>query len=79
MKACRNCVHSRSENYAGVWFERCFAPQNDKIDLVTGEFKPRWIFCSTHREDSWIVARLLKTCGKTGRWFEIKDKNDLPQ
>lgn len=69
IKLCKDCKHYIPEynrcNY-------CRANNIGIIDMITGEFSPLWIYCSTHREDSWIYARFNKTCGKEGRFWEAK-------
>ncbi len=63
-KDCRWCS-------GGEGFERCGSPQNTKtvVDLVTGNARPSFSFCSSQR-DSAIDSN--DTCGREGRWFEPK-------
>ncbi len=63
-KDCRWCS-------GGEGFERCEAPQNTDaiIDLVSGKAKPKFSFCSSQRD---AVLDSDKTCGREGRWFELK-------
>lgn len=81
MKLCKDC---RFCSEPGV-FAECLAPQNMKdykLDtniLVMGEpaiyrsgQEPRWIFCSSHRDDGWLGARIANSCGAEGRWWQKK-------
>jgi hypothetical protein len=73
MKLCQDCKHFFVEGVSPLTEPRCHAPQNeDTPDLVTKRTnkKWRWPFCETHRADGWFAARMDKTCGREGRWFE---------
>ena len=72
MKTCSNCKYC--EPLGTYEYYECRAPQNNVENLVVGGFKPRWQFCATHRPDSWLLALLIGTCGKRGRWFQAKEK-----
>jgi hypothetical protein len=69
MKLCKDCKHFGDGENKG--FEKCFAPQNLKpVDMVRGDVFYRWTHCELHREDGPITSRLVKTCGRAGRWFQ---------
>jgi hypothetical protein len=40
------------------------------VDMVRGDVFYRWTHCELHREDGPITSRLVKTCGRAGRWFQ---------
>lgn len=79
MKFCRNCKHAESDSVISWIDARCYAPQNEDkditpVELVRGSIvkKWRWNLCELHRTDSWLSARMNKTCGREGRWFMPK-------
>lgn len=50
---------------------KCAAPENLKPDLVGDGVvrRMRWLFCETMRDEGWVWARILRMCGREGRWF----------
>ena len=68
MKLCIDCKWCEKG-----WTAHCVAPQNTKITPVTGDKYYRWTFCDNQRDDSLIVAWVLRTCGRRARWFEPKE------
>lgn len=70
-KICYECANwDQSKSIPG-----CNAPENN-IGMLIGEYIPRRRLCVVHRDNSWIVARMLHTCGKEGRWWKPKGEND---
>lgn len=55
----------------------CVSRSNRLSELISGTFvyTYRYPYCHSHREDGWLFARIGKTCGKEGRWFEKKEDN----
>lgn len=67
-KLCKDCKHFGAKD------ETCKSPRNGSIDRVTGNRKPAFIFCETHRYgEGWLMARLIGVCGEGARWFEPKE------
>lgn len=67
MKRCKDCRWRDGEF--------CNAPKNVTVDPIYGGVTRKWEFCSTHRTGSsigFVMCRLLKLCGKEGRWYEAK-------
>ena len=75
VRRCEDCVWSRISNPNYPEYMKCAAPQNnDNGDLIArGAYTPRWFMCHTHREDGFIGCRILRTCGREGRWFSSKN------
>ena len=75
-KLCKDCKHHRKG--LAPEFSKCRAPQNIRqiIKLIDGipRTEYRWDFCSTQREDGWLSSLMINTCGKRGKWFEVKDE-----
>ena len=79
MKLCKDCVYRKRNLFdlfaemIGIFedFSKCNAPQNLKVDPVTGRAKYRsWRFCETQRlEDSDD-----ESCGIDANWFKPKSK-----
>ena len=61
-KLCKDCGYAAfKDTHFLSW--RCAAPQNvGNISLVTGEQRPKHMFCYECRESSLA-------CGRTGVWF----------
>jgi hypothetical protein len=70
VKICADCKYSINE-LGGF---RCGAPQNTVHDVVTGNLQRRYNFCEFLRGHGWVDCRLSKTCGKEGRWFKPKER-----
>lgn len=69
MKLCKDCKWSSGKDN----FLECKAPKNMTSSEVTGEPKPRLIYCETQRMGPCIIAFIPPmTCGRQGRWFESK-------
>lgn len=50
---------------------KCAHPTGTSV--VTGAAgKHRFEYCNVQRNDGWFWCRFLKTCGKEGRFFEVK-------
>ena len=67
-KFCVDCTHYKPH-------KQCIHPKNDCSgrSLVTKEhFVQRRHSCSSLREDGWLDALFLNTCGKHGKWFEAR-------
>jgi len=71
IKLCINCK----------WYNNslCDAPQNIKLDPVTGQIVHKgYHMCLTHRINikpkfiNYILTRIFGICGYEGRWFEPK-------
>ena len=69
MKLCKDCK----------FFSNSIRPTCGKtISRVTGE--PLDIYdgwrgnADLQREDNWLSCRIMKTCGKEGRWWEPKEE-----
>lgn len=68
MKTCKTCRHYRHINFPPgpvpkEWNHLCKAPQNLKIDLVTGE--------ETYKFDrsAYYLRREDSLCGESGAWW----------
>lgn len=79
-KICADCKHHYLEGAPPWGNPACHAPQNEDTrvraeDLISRrtEKRYRWSYCTLHREDGWLSARVIKTCGREGRWFEPKE------
>ena len=73
MKICVDCEW-KSGDY-------CDCPKNitSSIDNVSGASVKHYhiSFCFAHRnEEGWLASRFLGLCGKEGRWFEPKIKEN---
>lgn len=63
MKFCTDCKHYKDN-------DACRAPQNlEAPDPVDGKRGRRWRTCSIQREDGFVWALLLRSCGRRARWF----------
>ena len=64
-KTCKACKHAKRDLIFGWEFATCEAPQNKKINLVSGRHAYKF---SKYAE----VQRVgdLGDCGEAGRWFE---------
>ena len=69
MKLCINCKYSKGSNE----LLNCTAPKNLITNLTTGESKPRWKCCTTHRNMDLLDSYLAQGCGKQARWFKSKE------
>jgi hypothetical protein len=77
MKQCKDC------NWCGIedgwnWnpaaaSRMCYSPENIDHEMVSASKKWRKR-CYFQRADGFIFCRLMKTCGKEGRWFQAKNK-----
>jgi len=69
LKLCKDCKWSGSGGGMGFNNLKCHYSRN--ISPATGhpEFS-----CETHRTLSWLQAVLMGMCGRSGRWFEKKEK-----
>ena len=56
MKLCKDCKWCCNPGH----FTKCVSPKN----------KTSWSYTDTHRFDGWFWCRIMKTCGKEGRWWE---------
>ena len=82
MKTCKTCRWVKDWDCLGMGgtFAECGAPKavgRGKMKAAqavgdTGHVRPRFKFCEIQREDGFIWARLLPTCGLEGRWWEPK-------
>lgn len=73
MKLCNDCKHSQDTEFE---FGKCNAPKNIIIDITNGSKKRKWTYCSVHRSMFWLGALLTGTCGRSGRWFKLKEIKD---
>jgi len=73
LKLCKDCKYLsvNLDHRDPLDFAKCNAPLNLLTNPVTGDKKHKWIFCQTMRDDSGWFS---KSCGKSARWFEPKDK-----
>ena len=73
LKLCINCRwHGNPDRPAAE--AHCICPQVPRtIELVTGESKPLFLYCSTHRERAGDGL-----CGPEGRWFLPKPAEETP-
>jgi len=70
-KLCIGCRHCKTD--AVSVFAKCVSPNNTRsTDLVSGEIRNRWLYCSSHRTDNWFDSLMLGTCGAKGTWWEAK-------
>jgi hypothetical protein len=74
MKLCKDCKHVKLGEAAHD--SSCTHPNNTGVhyhDLVFGE-RTIWYrqTPSKLREDNWLDSVFNRTCGKPGRWFELK-------
>ncbi len=69
-KLCVDCKHV--EMARGL--PKCMRPSRDS-SLVTGQrlLGAPFTYCSIEREDGWLFARALGTCGVGARFFEYRD------
>lgn len=76
LKFCKNCKWSAPDkgHPNDINFLLCSNPKNEIIDMVTGKRTPNWGFCNISRSIPDVWAFLNNECGKSGRWFETKDK-----
>lgn len=62
-------------------YPKCHAPSNfesRKIEaaklvsplVADTDDKYRYEYCTTQRMGGWFDSRLVKTCGRSGRWWE---------
>jgi hypothetical protein len=70
-RICQQCKYGM---YAGGESFKCDAPQNRVLNVVTGNPQRRYNFCEFLRGHGWVDCRLSKTCGKEGRWFKPKER-----
>lgn len=59
-KDCKDCKHFRE--YGTIYPPLC---STAKVDYPMN-------FAKIQRDDNWLLARVLGTCGKSGRFFERK-------
>lgn len=63
-KLCRNCEHSRRHFVFGWEFATCEAPQNKRVNPVTGKQSYRYAkYCDVQRIGD------VGDCAPVGRWF----------
>lgn len=77
IKTCKECKWGQPDRYFSFWFSkkrwefaRCTREQKKIIDLTTGHFKYKTLFCSLERDDAFLS---IGVCGKDGRYWEKKD------
>ena len=78
-KICKDCVYCSGDD----GYETCLSPKLKQIkNLINGEMKTKWKYCSTQREDPWPIPYIFGTCGTWARWFVAKEsylkKTPLP-
>lgn len=72
-KLCKDCKYvDKTEAYDATYW-KCNAPQNL---LPVGDSTRRWIYCDTMRKEGFLFSWLTNMCGKSGRWFEPKEKTN---
>lgn len=64
MKICSDCKYLKDQNW-------CEALGNLLPNRVSGGKEIRWL-ASSNREDWYIAAFILNTCGMHGKWFQPK-------
>lgn len=77
MKLCKDCkwVEVKRDMPEGVWL--CNAPSNTSQDLVDGESKRLTSLCREARKDDLTPEGEIKSCGRSGRWWEPKGEEQL--
>lgn len=73
----RLCIDCK--NHKPLDFSECDAEQNKKYypkKTGIGGFTYKWYTLRHLRMDGFILCRIDKTCGKEGRWFEQKEKEE---
>ncbi len=73
VKLCRDCKWCEG---AGS-FAKCRAPAGRKRTVQRTGFEERneyakWKYCDIQREDAFILAYVMGSCGKQARWWERK-------
>lgn len=72
---CTNCRWSRT---LGA-YPTCHAPQGRwAVEYLSGSTSTEmdWEFCNIQRADIWPIAVVMRTCGRSGRWFQPKEASD---
>jgi hypothetical protein len=73
MKFCKDCKHCNpGDTVDGLPYFYAECRHNTLADVVSGQLSVRPEYCGLQREDSWFVAILEGTCGRTGRFFQAK-------
>lgn len=71
-KPCKDCKWMKLDDTDNLRFMECHHPKNRELEYSLCEYKLRFKYCSTQREDGFPDCNIFKTCGKKARWFEPK-------
>ena len=73
MKFCKDCKWVRDIEQKPYGWE-CSAPQIKKgTKLLTGIPLEKLKYCEDSRSGGFLFSRLDNVCGKSGRWFKLRD------
>ena len=73
MKICKDCKHYKPLIGSGkqILLPLCESPQRGySMSKVTGEKTYDYSGCDFQRSEGYFWARILKRCGKEGRFYE---------
>lgn len=73
MKLCVDCKHTKD----AILCNNPEIAKRSKIDPVWGDKVKTYDLTKLQRRGRWLSALLRRTCGKSGRWWEPKPKEDL--
>ncbi len=73
IKLCKNCKYSSGS----IYNLECHHKKNSIIDLSHGGYELKWPMCYDQRADGLLISIIIRTCGKSGRWFESKNDEDI--
>jgi hypothetical protein len=74
LKICNDCKFCSNKNIEGNDFSTCNCPkQRTEMDYSTGKRNFRWEYCSIQRTEVFPLDIIMGTCGKRGRFFELKE------
>lgn len=77
MKKCTDCKYCYNVYGDGnLEYIKCNSNKQATIkDYATGLTSFEYLFCSILRKDGFFWCRVLKTCGREGRFFEKKKES----
>ena len=74
-KICSNCKWCKKQGPSYLFYE-CKHPKNKMaINIVDGtKVAYKLTYCESQRSECLLLSIIFGECGKSGRWFEEKEK-----
>lgn len=76
MKICKDCKYYKGNVIGGNCTHPKACSYDRTMERITGEVKVTSSLCVYQRQDGLIGSLINKTCGRRGRFFEQKQKEN---